>query len=683
MRLQFESVVATGSTALDSGIGDTALKTFNGTTYLYTVTGPGGGVAVWRLIDGAIPQLVDTEYYSGSITFLVGRSGTPVDFSGTSQLVLDVNTATGLVGYDLNSNGTIRALQETDTLSGGGNIGAVVQFSLGSSELVVLSHGDTSQIGTYHVSSDGSLNLAGLIAGEADSMQAVRSGSGQFLIASDAVNDRIATYQIDDSTGLLTEIDNGSTLGTLGVATPTAVETVEAYGKSWVVVAGSGSNSLSVLQVNQDGSLKATNHVLDTLDTRFESVQDLAVAEVNGRVFVVAGGGDDGVSLFNLTPQGQLVYLDSFADTLASGLQNVESLSVAHVGEDLQILVTSQQEAGVTVLTVPVDELGTIRTGFATVTGTASDDMLSGSILDTTLIGGGGDDILIAGAGATTMSGGAGADIFVMQSGSGVTTISDFQPGMDRLDMFDYLLLRSPQQLNFTSTSQGARIEYRGEVVEVKSAFGGPLSSAEIFGAGFAGPDHIPVDFGNFGGLTPNSSDGLAGLVTIDSETANPGLTDAEIRFTPDGGGTVSTTADAQGNFDLELPDGTYSGSLDVIKYYSTASNEIDALDALQVLRIAVGLDPTWGPATAEDLIAADVNQNGTVNALDALEILQVVVGQPSAPDLQWVFLDENSDLSGITKDNVTYDTGTNVTAVDGVIDVDMTSILLGNLEAA
>ncbi|WP_254429075.1 MULTISPECIES: dockerin type I domain-containing protein [unclassified Ruegeria] len=329
------------------------------------------------------------------------------------------------------------------------------------------------------------------------------------------------------------------------------------------------------------------------------------------------------------------------------------------------------------------DDLGSVKTGFATVTGTASDDILSGSILDTTLIGGGGDDILIAGAGATTMSGGAGSDIFVMQSGSGVTTISDFQPGMDRLDMFDYLLLRSPQQLTVTSTANSARIEYRGEVVEVHSASGGPLSGTDIFGAGFEGPDHIPVDFGNFGGLTPDSSDGVAGQITVDSETSNPGLSDAEIRFTPDGGGTVTTTADEQGNFDLDLPDGTYSGSLDVIKYYSTASNEIDALDSLQVLRISVGLDPTWGPATAEDLIAADVNQDGNVNALDALEILQVVVGQPSAPDLQWVFLDEDSDLSGITKDNVDYETGTNVTAVDGVIEVDMTSILLGNLEAA
>nr|WP_253746705.1 MULTISPECIES: dockerin type I domain-containing protein [unclassified Ruegeria] len=94
-------------------------------------------------------------------------------------------------------------------------------------------------------------------------------------------------------------------------------------------------------------------------------------------------------------------------------------------------------------------------------------------------------------------------------------------------------------------------------------------------------------------------------------------------------------------------------------------------------------MDPTWGSATTENLIAADVNQDGSVNALDALAILQVVVGEPSAPDLQWVFLDENSDLSGVSTDNVDYEAGAHVVAVNGVIDADMTSILLGYLEAA
>ncbi|WP_170464648.1 hypothetical protein [Ruegeria arenilitoris] len=70
------------------------------------------------------------------------------------------------------------------------------------------------------------------------------------------------------------------------------------------------------------------------------------------------------------------------------------------------------------------------------------------------------------------------------------------------------------------------------------------------------------------------------------------------------------------------------------------------------------------------------------INALDALSILQVAVGQPTAAQPEWVFIDSNADLSGITRNNVSYDTGVDVTAVDSVITVDMTSILLGNLEA-
>ncbi len=514
-------------------------------------------------------------------------------------------------------------------------------------------------------------------------MQSLKSGSGHFVITADAASNVISTYEIDDTTGILTTVDNSASLSTLGIASPTAIEVVQAYGQSWVLVAGSGSNSLSVMKLGGDGRLTPTDHVLDSLDTRFETVQDLAVVEANGRAFVVAGGGDDGLTLFILTPDGQLIYLDSFADTLASGLQNVETISVAQVGDELQILAASQQDSGLTQLTVSIADLGVVDEGLGGVNGTALDDMLTGSILNSTLLGGAGDDILIAGTGATTMTGGSGADIFVMNYGSDTTTITDFQPGLDRLDLFDYPLKRTPSQLTFTATAQGAQIDYVNETILVHSATGGPLTSADIFGAGFGGPDHIPVNFGIFGGLVPEGSGGVLGDITVDTQTANPALADAEIRFTPNGGGTISVFADENGQFDLGLPSGTFPGQFDVVKSYSTASDQITALDALQVLRISVGLDPTWGPATPENLIAADITQDGTVNALDALAVLQVAVGLPTTHPAEWVFLDSAADLSGITPTNVNYATGTNAVAVDGQFSVDMTSILLGNLEAA
>ena len=682
MMLQFESVVATGSAALDSGIRDTALKTFNGATYLYSLTGPGGGVAVWKLVDGAVPQLVDTEYFSGTIAFQVGDMGVPISVGGNDQLVLDIDTANGLVGYALNPDGTVGTLRETGTLTGGGDISALVELSTGSGRILMMSHEDTGRIATYKVNEDGSLTSSGVILAQADSMQGLRVGSDNFVIATDGVRNTVATYRVDGSTGTIAVVDNSEALSTLGIAVPTAVEVIQAYGRSWVVIAGAESNSLSVMELGSDGRLIPTDHVLDSLHTRFESVQDLSVVEVDGRVLVVAGGGDDGITLFTMTPNGQLVYLDSIADTLQSGLQNVEAFSVAHVGDELQILVASQQDAGLTQLTVDVSEMGVVRSGFGSVNGTSGDDMLSGSILPTTLIGGAGEDILIAGQAATTMTGGAGADIFVMQYKTEPVTITDFQAGVDRLDLFDYPLVRTPAQLTFTPTAQGARIEYLNETIHVYSASGGSLSSAQVFGSGFGGPDHISVDFGDFGGLEPDSSDGVQGAVSINSETANASLTDAEIRFTPIGGATVTARADSDGRFDLDLPSGRFEGEFDVIKSYSTASKDINALDALQVLRIAVGLNPTWGPASPENLIAADINRDGTVNALDALSILQVAVGQPTAAQPEWVFIDANADLSGITRNNVSYDTGADVVALDGVITVDMTSILLGNLEA-
>ncbi len=678
MMLQFERVVATGTAALDSGIGDTALKTFNGTTYLYSLTGRGGGIVSWRLVDDAAPQIQDQQYYGASITNLVGRSGVPVSLDGEDHLVLDVDTATGLVTYDLASNGTIGNLQETSGLNGGGDIAAAVQLRAGAADFLTLAHSDTDQIGTYRVNPDGTLTATGAVTATADSLKVLQSGSDHYVIAADSVSSAIATYRLDTDTGALSLVEDNDSILTLGVGTPTSVEVVQAYGESWVLIAGSGSSSISVLKLHSDGRLIPADHALDTLYTRFQTVQDMSVVEVDGRVFVVAGGGDDGITLFTMTPDGQLIHMDSFADTLASGLQNVETLVAAHIGDELQIFAASQQDAGLTQLSASVDNLGIIDQGFGTVSGTAQDDILTGGILDSTLIGGAGDDILITGTSDTTMTGGAGADIFVLRQTSGETTITDFQAGVDKLDLSHYAFLRSPAQLEFNATAQGATIEYRGEFIDIRSGTGS-LTMGDIFGSGFDWPDHIPVNLNN--GPDSNASTGVLGPVTLDASSDNPALQGAEVQFTPDGGATITAQADDDGAFAFEVPDGTFPGELDIYKAYSAETGQITALDALQVLRISVGLDPTFGPASVENLIAADITRDGTINALDALAVLQAAVDQPTAYPAQWVFLDDDADLSGITRTNVDYETGTRVTLIDGDFTTDMTSILLGNIE--
>lgn len=107
------------------------------------------------------------------------------------------------------------------------------------------------------------------------------------------------------------------------------------------------------------------------------------------------------------------------------------------------------------------------------------------------------------------------------------------------------------------------------------------------------------------------------------------------------------------------------------------------ALDALNVLRLAVGLAPSWGTASALNFIAADINQDRSVTALDALELLRVALGLNSANQPRWVFLVAQTDLSDIDRGNVAVDLGVRIDplSADGMTDVSMTGVLLGNMQ--
>ncbi|MEB3355118.1 MAG: calcium-binding protein [Synechococcales bacterium] len=63
----------------------------------------------------------------------------------------------------------------------------------------------------------------------------------------------------------------------------------------------------------------------------------------------------------------------------------------------------------------------------------SGNDRLSGGLGDDVLNGGDGNDVLDGGVGNNTLTGGVGADFFVLNAGDGVTTITDYTDGTDRL----------------------------------------------------------------------------------------------------------------------------------------------------------------------------------------------------------------------------------------------------------
>lgn len=489
MELLAAGHITTGDTVLDTGLRTLEIVTSNGGTWLYAATGVTGGITAWDLTPGTPPREIDREYFplwmQDDITGLAGLRS----LNGSLQLVLGSAGSAQILGYGLDSSGRIGTISELGRQdSAAGHVTAVATNGDGS--VLYLADGGGGQgNGTLRVyggpaASGYSYDIAGTAL-----LATASPGSRAFLLMAEPGRQGVASFEIG-AAGALTPVGAMGLDQGLGIGVPTALVTIEAHGQSWALVGAAQSGSISVLRIDPAGGLTPTDHILDTRTTRFGALQDMAVVEVDGWVFVVAGGGDDGLSLFTLLPDGRLLHLQSIAHSPGAGLMDVTAIAAARVGDEIQIFVSSDDRGGLARFTLPLVTLGEIVQGQGLVTGGAEDDMLVAGSASDTLQGGAGDDILVGGA---VLTGGAGADIFVPNHGPGTVWITDFTPGADRLDLSDFPMLRDPGQLDFRATFTGARIIWRDRVIEITSTTGGPLSLEALFGPAFDWPDRVLV----------------------------------------------------------------------------------------------------------------------------------------------------------------------------------------------
>lgn len=289
-----------------------------------------------------------------------------------------------------------------------------------------------------------------------------------WVFAASATEHGVTALRLDAGGALVHAGSLGLAEG-FGLNAPTALEVVGQGGQSYLLVADAGSSSLSVLRLDADG-LTPTDFVIDTAHTRFQHVTALSALTVGGRTYVAVGGGDDGVSIFRLLPDGRLFLETTIADTAGTSLADVAALQLALVGTEIQLFVASGSEDGITQFrlqtgTTGLDRIGT--KGADSLTGSGADDILFGGADDDTLASGGGNDILIDGAGADVLRGGAGADVFIFYADGALDRIEDFNIATDRLDLSDWLLLNGVGQLTIEPTATGAILRYGSEVLEI------------------------------------------------------------------------------------------------------------------------------------------------------------------------------------------------------------------------
>lgn len=168
------------------------------------------------------------------------------------------------------------------------------------------------------------------------------------------------------------------------------------------------------------------------------------------------------------------------------------------------------------------------------------------------------------------------------------------------------------------------------------------------------------------------------GLEDMNGQT----LEGAVVNFSTGGSPILGQTGAASGDYEIRLGSSAGSGRVDAVRGVEDGDPDINVQDALNVLRLAVNLEPSFGPATAENFIAADIDQNGSVTVSDALEVLRFAVGLEGESAPKWVFFDKNQDITGLDRNNVTYETGVDSGAVIDGLNLEMTGILLGDIAA-
>ena len=511
MRLQLEGVIATGVDLLDAGITDLEVAMIDGAVHLYATTGRNGGLTEYVVGADGQAQVSSSVIFPPSITGVVSDNIVLVTGAGGVTLAMVGSRAQGLMGYTLGEGGEVGAFANTAWDAAQGNAGYLSALIEMSDATIALFPGgyDCTQV----------IELV-----------SVTIGNRAFVLTACADADGVAAFQVDPVTGALTATDVVGAQQGLGVSAPTAIEVVQVGGQTFVILAAAGTSSLSVMRLTANGTLEPTDHVVDTGATRFEGVQALGVAQAGDHVFVVVGGADNGLTLFQLLPDGSLVTIQSLGDSAATALFRVTSISVIVEGDTLHVFAGSQNEGGVTQFSLDLSSLGDVLTGTAAaqvLNGTGKADLLIAVGANDTLNGGAGDDILVTGGNGTRMGGGAGADIFVIKEGSGATGITDFQRGQDALDLSDLPMLRDISQLTITTTATGATISYRGHVITVTAADGRPLTANDLFPGGFAWGDRFdfypiepdPVD------PTPDDAgnDSLSGTTGDDSLSGGGG----------------------------------------------------------------------------------------------------------------------------------------------------------------
>lgn len=479
-----------GAFASATGISSMTVGSFQGGLRLYTASEATGGVAAFGLGAGLAARFLG-EVQAGPASGTYGACDTElVTLGGQTFLTAAARYDDQIAFRALGADGGFLGVATVPPIAQStGALGAIELVSVGGHSLMIGGRATASGLVVFDLSAGPALTGLGGLAdsgalalANVSALASLRTAAAQFLFTASSFEHGITSLVIDGS-GALSVVDTVSGMKGVGIYQPTQLATVSADAGDFLVVGAAGSSNLTVYEIGVDGRLGFRDMVWDTLDTRFRSVTALDTFELNGRAFVIAGGNDGGMSLFEIGPDGHLYFLANAVDTAATTLAAVTAIETVNVGGDIQVFVSSAAEAGVTQFSLDLGAIGNMvaPSGPAMdAVGGIGDDFLIGTDERNTLWGMRGNDRMVDGGGIDKLWGGTGADTFVFVRDGVYDFLMDYDRAADRIDLSDFDMVYSLAQLSISPTASGARIGIGDEAILVTAMDGQSLTAADF-----------------------------------------------------------------------------------------------------------------------------------------------------------------------------------------------------------
>lgn len=495
---------------------------------IYTSGGAFGTFTSWTWSGSAFAAEILPDIFSGPIESS-GADISGFQMSGVFYVSVNGGAVSGVEVFAADGDGLGAVTDIGASFASVDHLAWIGQFQ---DCLVVTASGEGGDLTLWSVDTGGDRREVGQVthgdAGERSGvgdLEHFQQGGEDYIVSVDLYGNSIMVCRVS-SDGLL-RTDQLDVTDGFAVHQPTHVQSVEFGGQTFLIVAGAGCNSITVFSV-EDGVLALRDHVLDDLNTRFDNIAVLETIEHEGRVFVAASGADSGLTVFTLLPDGRLISVATREDRVGTPLEDIAALEFIVQDGGLHLLASGEGWTGLSLIEVETGELGKVRTGGSlanTITGGADNDMLSGGGGDDVLIGGDGDDILIDGAGLDEMFGGDGADSFILSLDGDRDTISDFELGVDQIDLSLFGRAYSLDSLTFTTLPNGVRIEFNDEVLDVFTSNGESLSSSDFTYQSLFGVAHIALE------ELPEIDDDTEDLPPDDDETPSVDLSEGDYQI--------------------------------------------------------------------------------------------------------------------------------------------------------